>query len=145
MRGRRPKPESMQADGTQPSMSPSDLPEPPDWIRPEAIAMYLDLGPILCEKGLLHEHTIESFVQMCQCWALWRAATELVASQGITVGNDRGMIRLNPAAAYANEQQKQFRSWAGEFGLTPGTRARAGGTGDSGDSAADKFLNMEIA
>ena len=143
MRGRRPKPDSMTQDGTVPSLKGDELPDPPDWILPQAILMYRDLGPVLADKGLLHDHTLESFVQMCQCYALWQKATEEVNQNGITLNNGRGMTRLNPAAAFANEQQKQFRSWAGEFGLTPGTRARAGAT-DAGTSAADEFLDMPL-
>ena len=128
-RGRKPLPESMKAgsESAAPSCTFDDLPPCAAWLLPDARRMWGELGPSLCDRGLLHDDTLESFEAFCQCYAMWKMACGEVAENGITLTSETGMTRINPAASYANEQQKQLRAWASEFGLTPASRARAGG------------------
>ncbi len=122
MRGRKPNPT---LNGPITPVDFSSLPPVPEWLDDTAKSLWARLGPLLASRGLLDHNSLEAFAGLCECWGQWRAAIMGARSQGMTVESGT-MLRLNPLLSYAKDMAKEFRSYCGEFGLTPATREKAG-------------------
>ena len=94
-----------------------------DYLLPEARKEWKRLAPILMGMGLLTAADAVPFAGYCQAYARWREAQDEITRHGSIYKDGEGRIRPNPYIAIANQQMREIKSFAAEFGLTPSTRA----------------------
>lgn len=135
MRGRKPELKAIDGGLTK-------APAAPAWMPKEAKAEWRRIMPGLAERRVLTEEdmaTVEHYClavgQVRQCQAALAAASDMF------VQSEQSAPRPHPAFRTMHAAMTQARQLAGELGLTPVARQRAGGTGgDDGDG--DDFAGL---
>ena len=74
--------------------------------------------------GLLTLLDRGAFAALCQSWARWRQAEEVLAVEGLIMPGHRGVLRKHPLTTVAQQYQQMMRVWCQELGLTPSSRGR---------------------
>lgn len=130
-RGRKPKPTALKKLEGNPGKRPLNEMEPvpptlplrcPKYLLPEAQKEWRRLAPILMNMGLLTAADAVPFAGYCQAYARWREAQDEITRHGSIYKDAEGRIRPNPYIAIANQQMREIKSFAAEFGLTPSNR-----------------------
>ena len=130
-RGRRPKPTALKKLEGNPGKRPLNELEPvppvaslrcPNYLLPEARKEWRRLAPILMNLGLLTAADAVPFAGSCQAYARWREAQDEITRHGSIYKDGDGRIRPNPYIAIANQQMREIKSFAADFGLTPSNR-----------------------
>ena len=130
-RGRKPKPTALKKLEGNPGKRPLNELEPvpptvplrcPNYLLPEARKEWKRLAPILMSMGLLTAADAVPFAGYCQAYARWREAQDEITRHGSIYKDDDGRIRPNPYIAIANQQMREIKSFAADFGLTPSNR-----------------------
>ena len=145
MAGRRPKPIRLKLlqgnPGKRPIRGffeppkPSKPPNPPDFLKGEALDEWSRVVPGLMVFGLLTEIDTMPLAAYCMAYARWRDAEELLAEletvdergRGLLVKGSKGQARSNPLIQIAREAASDMVRFAGEFGFSPAARARIAG------------------
>jgi P27 family predicted phage terminase small subunit len=110
-------------------------PTAPDWLSAEAADEWDRVMPELSRLDLVKESDRAALAAYCEAWATFRAASETVQREGLTIEARQGVL-AHPAVAIARNAGREMRSWAAHFGLTPSTeQALARSGGDDGDEA----------
>ncbi len=133
-----------------PDNEPKPIPKAPQCpvtLSPEAQEVWLELAPKIERIGLLAETDGDAFANLCVIVSRLRVLRQRIEEEGtLVVGKIKIMhtgeehIEFVPSAYVVMEKQymKDFRAYAGEFGLTPrgrvgltaGTKADGGGMED---------------
>ena len=130
--GRKPKPTALKKLEGNPGKRPLNEMEPvpptvslkcPRHMLPEAQKEWKRLAPILMNMGLLTAADAVPFEGYCTAYARWREAQDEITRHGSIYKDQEGRIRPNPYIAIANQQMREIKSLAAEFGLTPSNRA----------------------
>lgn len=130
--GRKPKPTALKKLEGNPGKRPLNEMEPvpptvalrcPKHLLPEAKKEWKRLAPILMDMGLLTAADAVPFEGYCTAYARWLEAQEEITRHGSIYKDAEGRIRPNPYIAIANQQMRDIRSFAAEFGLTPSNRS----------------------
>ena len=131
-RGRKPKPTAIKELEGNPGKRPLNTMEPtppnvsihcPQYLLPDARKEWKRLAPILIQMGLLTAADVVPFAAYCTAFARWKEAEEEISRHGSIYKDNEGRIRPNPYIAIANQQLKEIKSFAAEFGLTPSNRS----------------------
>jgi len=132
-RGRKPKPTRLKILEGNPGKRPLNLNEPqceegipecPEFLCTEAKQEWNLLAPMLHNSGLLTKLDRNALAALCQVWARWLKAEELLKKHGLLVKSPNNFLMQNPALAIANKSLEQMRLLLTEFGLTPSSRSR---------------------
>ena len=99
------------ASGWRPRMPPNM----PDHAR----RLWRQVVPILADSKTLTPLDGAGLESMCLAYHVMKMAAAELAEAGGTHEDDRGIVRKHPAFQVWRDSQATFRSWAGEFGLTP--------------------------
>ena len=130
--GRKPKPSALKRLEGNPGKRPLNELEPvppvmelccPEHMLPEAKNEWKRLAPILMSMGLLTAADAVPFEGYCTAYARWLEAQEEITRHGSIYKDSEGRIRPNPYIAIANQQMREIKSLAAEFGLTPSNRS----------------------
>ena len=130
--GRKPKPTVLKRLEGNPGKRPLNEMEPvpptvdlrcPKHLLPEARKEWKRLAPILMHMGLLTAADAVPFEGYCTAYARWLEAQEEITRHGSIYKDNEGRIRPNPYIAIANQQMREIKSFAAEFGLTPSNRS----------------------
>ena len=130
--GRKPKPTALKRLEGNPGKRPLNELEPvppsgtircPHHLLPEARKEWRRLAPILTQMGLLTPADAVPFEAYCTAYARWLEAQAEITRHGSIYKDNEGRIRPNPYIAIANQQLREIRSFAAEFGLTPSNRS----------------------
>lgn len=130
--GRKPKPTALKRLEGNPGKRPLNALEPappvveltcPKHMLPEAKKEWKRLAPILMNMGLLTAADAVPFEGYCTAYARWLEAQEEITRHGSIYKDNEGRIRPNPYIAIANQQMREIKSFAAEFGLTPSNRS----------------------
>ena len=130
--GRKPKPTALKRLEGNPGKRPLNELEPvpptvalrcPKNMMPEAKKEWKRLAPILMSMGLLTAADVVPFEGYCTAYARWLEAQEEITRHGSIYKDNDGRIRPNPYIAIANQQMREIKSFAAEFGLTPSNRS----------------------
>ena len=130
--GRKPKPTALKKLEGNPGRRPLNRMEPmppvvqlkrPGHLLPEAKKEWKRLAPVLMDLGLLTAADAVPFEGYCTAYARWLEAQEEINRHGSIYKDNEGKIRPNPFIAIANQQMREIKSFAAEFGLTPSTRS----------------------
>ena len=130
--GRKPKPTALKKLEGNPGKRPLNTMEPtppnvsihcPQYLLPDARKEWKRLAPILIQMGLLTAADVVPFAAYCTAFARWKEAEEEISRHGSIYKDNEGRIRPNPYIAIANQQLREIKSFAAEFGLTPSNRS----------------------
>ena len=130
-RGRKPKHTALKKLEGNPGKRPLNELEPvppatqlrcPNYLLPEARKEWRRLAPVLMSMGLLTAADAVPFAGYCQAYARWREAQDEITRHGSIYKDGEGRIRPNPYIAIANQQMREIKSFAADFGLTPSNR-----------------------
>lgn len=149
-RGPPPKPTAIkQMEGTyrpdraaqdEPLIEPG-IPEPPKLLTGRARAAWDRIGPELEKMGVLTTVDGVALELLCDAYAEWVAARDVIRRQGSTFSSKtqdgRKVIKPHPAVRIASEAWRRVHRMLLEFGLTPASRSRVGRVpmGDDGRPA----------
>ena len=130
--GRKPKPTALKKLEGNPGKRPLNTMEPvppnvsihcPQYLLPDARKEWKRLAPVLIQMGLLTAADVVPFAAYCTAFARWKEAEEEITRHGSIYKDNEGRIRPNPYIAIANQQLREIKSLAAEFGLTPSNRS----------------------
>lgn len=96
----------------------------PRWLHLEAKKLWRQLAPEMRRQGLLTVLDRAAFAALCQSWARWRQAEEVLAVEGLTKPGHRAVLRKHPLTTVAQQYQQMVKVWCQELGLTPSSRGR---------------------
>lgn len=132
-RGRKPLPTSLKrlrgtfradrAKGNEPDV-PTSIPEPPDWLSPDALTEWRRLAPQLAAAGLLTKLDRAALASYCSAWGDLCEANRTLQQFGSTYVTEKGAIVLHPMLKVVERSRQALRAFAGEFGLSPSARTR---------------------
>ena len=91
-------------------------------LTDEASFVWDQLAPELVMLGRLKRHHVHAFAEYCKVFARkTRFETEVDLEGWVyeSSGRNGELLKIHPLAAQINETFRQWRSLAGEFGLTP--------------------------
>lgn len=126
---------------------PQPLPasvEPPSYMAGEALAQWNRLAPELSRLGLLTVVDRPFLTVLCDAWAAYRQAQDLLAAKGPLVESPRdGSLVKNPAAQIMRDQADIMLRYGSRFGLSPSDRVRlaVAPDDDGGDQDAAGILS----
>ena len=116
-RGKRALPENeLQFD----PISAVDAPAHLDEIATECWETY---APLLCGQKVLCITDLHNLEIFCNAYSGYRQSVALAAGE-ITIYQDNGTIKKNPALSAANEFANQMKSFGAMLGLSPADRSR---------------------
>jgi P27 family predicted phage terminase small subunit len=149
MTGRKPKPfalkllegrgEGRDSGGRKVKPVPTFIrlpPEPPEWRSAEARAEWERVVPLLQELGRTKPQDRAALTAYCESWAMFVAATVMIADEGMTVVN-RSVRRdgtvttwstKHPAVDIQKSAHAGLKKWCAEFGMTPSSDGRMSAT-----------------
>lgn len=110
----------------------SDLPTPPDYLKPAAQAMFTLVCGYTQRMGTLAESDVEVIARYSAVWDRWRTAEEQLKkldSGWVEVTAPDGSLRFsrpNKWMSQANSSHEQLRQLETVLGLTPADRTRMG-------------------
>ena len=103
-------------------------PAPPEWLGPVARAHWDSVLPELMRLDLVKEIDGGALASLCECWELLVTSAEAVHREGLTVintgSNGSEQHATNPSVGVLLKAQAAYRSWCGEFGLTPSAETK---------------------
>jgi len=97
-------------------------PRAPKWLTKEAKKMWDSLSSKLHACGLLTSIDGLALALLCENYATWRDAKDLVDVEGYFCRSDSGNLYQHPAVGAMNTAQKNLVGLMREFGLTPSSR-----------------------
>lgn len=119
--------------------------DPPAWLElsSDAEKVWRYLAPRCSKMGTLTEADVVAFAELCEEWAIARAARRsLRKGKGYSlITRDRthgGEPRRHPGSMLARQHADAFRQWCARFGLTPSDRVGLPSP-DDGDEDDDLF------
>ena len=98
-------------------------PNPPTWLKGEALREWKRLVGELDAIGLLTAVDRAAFAMLCQAWGDYVAARADVERMGATFTTPKGYVAKNPMVTVRTDAFERWRKLAREFGLTPAARA----------------------
>ena len=130
----------------EPQATPG-APERPDWLTARAAVAWDDLAPMLAEVGVMTLNDGPALALLCETWATWKEATEMIAKHGSVLptkfsnGEIKG-VQTSPYISIARHSGAQLHRLFQEFGLTPSARTRIVTTKGGNDDARTRFLGL---
>jgi P27 family predicted phage terminase small subunit len=115
----------------------------PDWLSPAAKAEWRRVAPELARMGLLTGLDRAALAAYCQNYAVWVECSRFLHEHGEMYLTPRGQLLKWPLAETARKAEQSMRAFAGEFGLTPGSRLRLNVEGQEvpEDDPFEEWLN----
>lgn len=127
--------------------APSGVPAMPKrlMVEPAAVAKWQEMVPILQKLGTLTLADGEALAVLCEVYAATQACLLELRATGPVMKTDLGGVKPNPAGPlYRSLVALQVQIMA-EFGLTPSSRARLGGTEEKPSDEVEAFFKLHGA
>ncbi len=111
---------------------PAALPEPEEWLRPPAKAMFKQVCEHTQRMGTLAESDVQVITRYSCVWDRWHEAEMNLAKTGecyvevLAPDGSLRFVRPTKWQAQANEAHEQLRQLETVLGLTPADRTRLG-------------------
>lgn len=132
-RGRKPKPTEQKRLAGNPGkralpedelqFDPINSVEAPEHLDELATQCWNTYAPLLCGQKVLCVTDLHNLEIFCNAYSGYRQSMLLAAGE-ITVYQDNGTIKKNPALSAANEFANQMKSFGALLGLSPADRTR---------------------
>lgn len=141
MKGRKRKPTALRLIQGNPGRRPlparepkpellRDL-EPPDYLNDEGKKQWRYLAPALIKVGVLTALDAHALALLCDAIARWIYATQKVQASGLFVKTPNGYPVQSPLVSIQKAAHDQMYRMLAEFGMSPSSRPRVSGTGQS--------------
>jgi P27 family predicted phage terminase small subunit len=118
------------------------IPDPPDWMEPDARAVWDYTVPELTAMRLITPADRDALAAYCQWTVQFHRATRVVNATGLLIKNrERDGIVKNPAAQLQRDAGTMMAKYAAEFGLTPRARAEITLTPDVSEDELSRLLS----
>lgn len=134
IKGRKPKPTAQKELNGNPGKRALNKREPqpgkrrvnrmPAGMTDGARRLWRQLSGDMVELGLLTDADLPAFVLMAEHYGIARQALTEIAEEGLTAQDEHGLLRKHPLLQVFRDNSTAFRSYAGEFGMTPSSRSR---------------------
>jgi P27 family predicted phage terminase small subunit len=119
----RPEPEPIQL---------ASIPDPPDYLLPDAVTEWRRDAPELYRLGLLTLVDVNTLAAYCSAYARWLIAERSIKAiaahdtkfSGLAARNDNGHIIANPIVGVAARASCEMVKYAMQLGMTPLARTR---------------------
>jgi len=98
-------------------------PPVPRYVKGEARKIWKDLAPLLVEEGVLTVVDGIVFGLLCCAIAEFHEAQRLVEKHGALATTEKGATYQHPAVGMRNKAAERASKLAGQFGLSPSSRA----------------------
>lgn len=105
---------------------------PPEWLADDARAEWVRVMPDLARRRILTRADLGSLENYCAAIGQVRECQRAIEADGPFVQSDRSAPRPHPAYRVMHSAMTIARQLAGELGLTPVARQRAGVKEDDG-------------
>jgi P27 family predicted phage terminase small subunit len=108
------------------------LPDPPDWLRPDAKAMFTLVCGYGQKMGTLAESDVHVIARYAIVWDKWQEAEKAIAKEGecwrevLAPDGSLRFCRPTKWQAQSNHCHEQLRQLETVLGLTPADRTRLG-------------------
>lgn len=150
-RGRRPlAPEVHRAKGTflvhperENKAAPTadgGRPEPPKFLKAAGRRKWDEMCDHLGDNRVLSKDNREILIAYCTAYEGWMKSRAEVAKTGLTIMDDKGNIRRNPAMIELHKFRDTMNRLLPEFGLTPASRGKL--VARAGEDETDPVLEM---
>lgn len=96
-------------------------PEPPSWLSPRAVGIWVDHAAAACDSGLLTPLDVGAFAMYCDLLAKYLDARDDVNKRGYTIETEQ-RIMANPSVKAMNEAAGLVHRFLREIGHTPASR-----------------------
>lgn len=106
------------------------LPDPPDWLYPEARQEWYRLGEQLVALGVMTTVDYMGFAVLCQAYGRWARAEYDIKHEPEFSPGSRGNITLNPRYQVIRMCVDDIKKMLGQFGLTPASRNEIASAGN---------------
>ena len=120
------------------------VPRCPAHLPARAKVLWKSLGRELDRMGVLTMADGLAFEMLCDAYAVYREAREVIAAQGATYlsGTEVGgmMVRARPEVAIAADAWRRTSSMLTAFGLSPASRTKVSVVGPGSVDPMDAFL-----
>jgi P27 family predicted phage terminase small subunit len=117
------------------------VPECPDFLRPEAVAIWNVIVPQLASTVALNAADAGALAAYCETYAQYKQVAGVVQEYGPVVSVD-GKLKQNPAMGLQDKLLVHIRAFAKAFGITPQARGRIEGA--NSNTKKDDELNVFI-
>jgi P27 family predicted phage terminase small subunit len=123
---------------------PGRTPSPPDYLDERGAEIWLSLGRLLLDAGLLTKVDLYALGMFCSSASRWMDAEQKIKETGpVLKSKTSGNLYQNPYLHVANRSWDQMRRMFGHFGLTPAERSRLKVTvSEEEPSLADMLFKM---
>lgn len=105
---------------------PSEIPEPFEWMTPDARAEWLRVTPHLHARGLLTQLDLANLAAYCETLATYLDAHRTVQKEGAFYVAENGLKKRHPAATIVAQAARDLAMFGRELGLLPLSRQRLG-------------------
>lgn len=128
------------------SVAVTDLavPECPATLSAGAVTAWGLFLPLLAARKVLTLGDFASAEMLCEAYAEWRELANEVVTEGrtyeCTTEAGQVMIRPNPKVAMLSDARRHLNSMLAEFGLSPASRNKVQGSGES--TPVNKFAKL---
>jgi P27 family predicted phage terminase small subunit len=155
MRGRKPTPSRLHElngdpgkrhrsrDGEPRPEALEKIPRPPAHLNRRAAGVWRRTVPELIRMRLIAGIDSASLAAYCSAVATYQEADERLKTEKWTTSTARGGSRPNPLFKIRDDALRLVQKFAGEFGLSPSTRARVKGASAPKQSTFDSFLDND--
>lgn len=99
------------------------IPAAPDFLVGYALEEWHRVTPILERLGLISDIDVMELAAYCQCYKRWREAEEKLRVSNMTIITANGTEIQSPYISIANRAMTQMHQFAGQFGMSPASRA----------------------
>lgn len=108
----------------EPQPGTERLPVAPRWMSEEARAQWRRVAKPLHACGLLTEIDALALAMLCEAFAQYKAAKQVVDRDGYLAVSSQGNTYQHPAVALMTGARNEMLKWMREFGMTPSARSR---------------------
>lgn len=146
--GRKPLPSQIKVLNGNPGKRPLNNREPkpdvhipncPDFLDSDAKTEWKRITKELKKLGLVSNMDMVQLAILCQDYARWKQATEIINERGMTFETDKGYIAQRPEVGIANKAAQSIMRISANFGLSPSDRVRVVcDTSHEADGVTDK-------
>ena len=128
----------------------AEVPPSPEFLTGYAVEEWNRVALELHRLGLLTLVDTPALAVYCYSYGKWCRATEIQAElaesdpvgRGLTVTTDKGVTVQHPIVAAIRGFARDMAKFAGEFGMSPASRARIGSAGYTPPPDGGKFAGL---
>ena len=113
------------------------IPSCPPNLPAAAKSEWRRVAPILEDQGLLSEVDRAALAAYCVLYARWTKALRKIEELGEVITSAKGVLQTSPWVLLARSSEKEMRTYAGLFGMSPADRSRVSASDPASKTTKD--------